>query len=101
MAVNLVAQMGRAAARQLLEPSFAQFQADRGVAGLLKQIRRNDATLREHEKQMSCPLGDVGEYAALRHELGRRESELSRQGARVRRAAVARSLERLRPGDVI
>ncbi|HEX2551706.1 MAG TPA: DEAD/DEAH box helicase, partial [Nocardioidaceae bacterium] len=45
MAVNLVGQMGRTAARTLLESSFAQFQADRGVTGLLRQIRRNEQSL--------------------------------------------------------
>ena len=34
MAVNLVAQVGRERAREVLETSFAQFQADRGVVGL-------------------------------------------------------------------
>ena len=42
MAVNLVAQMGRAPARQLLESSFAQFQADRSVVGLARQIQGID-----------------------------------------------------------
>ncbi len=101
MAVNLVAQMGRTAARRLLESSFAQFQADRGVAGLAKQIRRNEQTLREYEQNLTCELGDIREYAQLRRALSERESELSRQGAKTRRAAVARSLEALRPGDVI
>jgi ATP-dependent RNA helicase HelY len=101
MAVNLVGQMGRVAARELLESSFAQFQADRGVAGLAKQIRRNEQTQREQEKQMRCHLGDFGEYAELRRRLSEREALLSREGARSRRAAVAQSLERLRPGDVI
>ncbi|HZZ97227.1 MAG TPA: DEAD/DEAH box helicase, partial [Jatrophihabitantaceae bacterium] len=101
MAVNLVAQMGRTAARRLLESSFAQFQADRGVSGLAKQIRRNEATLREYEQQLTCHLGDIGEYARLRRELTDREGDLSRQGAQARRAAVAHSLEALRPGDVI
>ncbi|MGH8862555.1 MAG: DEAD/DEAH box helicase, partial [Jatrophihabitantaceae bacterium] len=101
MAVNLVGQMGRTAARRLLESSFAQFQADRGVAGLAKQIRRNEATLHEYEQQLACELGDITEYARLRHELSERESELSRQGARSRRVAVAQSIEALRPGDVI
>jgi ATP-dependent RNA helicase HelY len=101
MAVNLVGQMGRAEARHLLESSFAQFQADRGVAGIAKQIRRNEATLREYEQQMTCELGDIEEYSRLRRELSARESELSRQGAKNRRAAVVQSLEALRPGDVI
>ncbi len=101
MAVNLVGQMGRTAARSLLDSSFAQFQADRGVAGLVKQIRRNEAALREYAQQMHCDRGDLAEYARLRAELSQHEAELSRQGARARRAAVAQSLEALRPGDVI
>jgi ATP-dependent RNA helicase HelY len=101
MAVNLVGQMGRAAARDLLESSFAQFQADRGVAGLAKQIRRNEETQREQEKQMHCHLGDFAEYAELRRQLSDREALLSREGAQSRRAAVVQSLEQLRPGDVI
>ena len=40
MAVNLVDQVGRARAREILETSFAQFQADRAVVGLARQARR-------------------------------------------------------------
>ena len=101
MAVNLVGQMGRTAARDLLESSFAQFQTDRSVAGLVSQIKRNEATLAEYASQMSCHLGDFAGYADLRRRLGEREALLSREGARVRRGAVAASLEALRPGDVI
>jgi ATP-dependent RNA helicase HelY len=101
MAVNLVDQMGRPAARDLLESSFAQFQADRAVAGLVKQIRRNEETLRQHEVQMQCHLGDFTEYANLRRRLSEREATLARDGARARRGAVAASLEGLKRGDVI
>jgi ATP-dependent RNA helicase HelY len=101
MAVNLVGQMGRVAARDLLESSFAQFQADRSVAGLAAQIKRHETTLREYEKHMRCHLGDFAEYAALRRQLSDREAALAREGARERRGAVAASLEALRPGDVI
>ncbi len=55
MAVNLVDQMGRPAARDLLEASFAQFQADRAVVGLVKQIRRNDETLRRVRRADDLP----------------------------------------------
>ncbi|MBE7190425.1 MAG: RNA helicase, partial [Jatrophihabitans endophyticus] len=96
-----VGQLGWAEARKLLEASFAQFQADRGVAGLLAQIRRNDETLRQHEQQMACHLGDFTEYADLRRRLSERESLLASEGARERRGAVAASLETLRRGDVI
>jgi ATP-dependent RNA helicase HelY len=101
MAVNLVDQMGRPAGRELLESSFAQFQADRAVAGLVKQIRRNEQTLREYATQMRCHLGDFGEYAQLRSRLTEQEASLARDRASARRGAVAASLERLRRGDVI
>jgi ATP-dependent RNA helicase HelY len=101
MAVNLVGQMGRPAARDLLEASFAQFQADRAVAGLVKQIRRNEETANDYAKKMTCHLGDFAEYAALRRRLSDREAELAREGARSRRGAVVASLEALRRGDVI
>ncbi|HEU5007839.1 MAG TPA: DEAD/DEAH box helicase [Jatrophihabitantaceae bacterium] len=101
MAVNLVGQLGRAAARGLLDSSFAQFQADRGVAGLLAQIRRNERAQTELAGQMRCHLGDFAEYAQLRRSLSDREAQLSREGARNRKAAVVQSLERLRRGDVI
>ena len=45
MAVNLVGQVGRDRARELLESSFAQFQADRAVVGLARQVRRNREAL--------------------------------------------------------
>ncbi|PZS32317.1 MAG: RNA helicase, partial [Pseudonocardiales bacterium] len=101
MAVNLVAQMGRAAARDLLESSFAQFQADRGVAGLVRQIKRHEVTLAEYETQLHCDAGDFVEYAGLRRALTDREATLAREGAKTRRGTVAASLEALRPGDVI
>ena len=41
MAVNLVDRLGARAARELLEQSFAQFQADRSVVGLARRIERN------------------------------------------------------------
>ena len=101
MAVNLVGQMGRSAARALLDASFAQFQADRGVAGLVAQIRRNEKSLDEYGTRMNCDRGDSREYMALRQELSEREAALSRAASRERRGAVAASLEALRTGDVI
>ena len=101
MAVNLVGQVGRESARALLESSFAQFQADRSVVGLARQVTRNLEALDGYREAMTCHLGDVEEYARLRAELKRRESDLARQGAAHRRAEAAASLERLQVGDVI
>ena len=101
MAVNLVSQFGRHRTRELLETSFAQFQADRAVVGISRQVQRNEEGLAGYRAGMTCHLGDFEEYARLRRELKDRENELARQGAAQRRAAAAAALEKLRPGDVI
>ncbi|MGB8652311.1 MAG: DEAD/DEAH box helicase [Mycobacteriales bacterium] len=101
MAVNLVGSVGREPARALLESSFAQFQADRSVVGLARQVTRNLEALEGYADGMTCHLGDVREYDAIRQALKRRESELAKQGSAQRRAQAARSLEALRVGDVI
>jgi ATP-dependent RNA helicase HelY len=101
MAVNLVGTVGTEPARALLESSFAQFQADRSVVGLARQVRRNLEALEGYAEGMHCELGDVREYDDLRQSVRRRESELAKQGSAQRRAAAARSLETLKAGDVI
>ena len=101
MAVNLVGTVGRESARALLESSFAQFQADRSVVGLARQVTRNLEALAGYTEAMTCHLGDATEYAGLRAAIKQRESELAKQGSAQRRAAAAASLERLKPGDVI
>ncbi len=101
MAVNLVGQVGRERARNLLQSSFAQFQADRAVVGLARQVARNEEALEGYREAMTCHLGDFEEYAGLRRAIADREAALSRSGAANRRAQAAASLESLRPGDVI
>ena len=101
MAVNLTGWAGRARARALLESSFAQFQADRGVVGVARQIRQNRQAMAELAASMTCDKGDFAEYAQLRRSLSRREGDLSRTRATSRRAEGARSMSRLRPGDII
>ncbi|MFD3561577.1 DEAD/DEAH box helicase [Streptomyces sp. NPDC090032] len=101
MAVNLVEQFGRHRSRELLETSFAQFQADKSVVGISRQVQRNEEGLEGYKSSMTCHLGDFEEYARLRRELKDRETELAKQGASQRRAAAAAALEKLKPGDVI
>ena len=101
MAVNLVAQVGRSRAREILETSYAQFQADRGVVGLARQARRQEEALAGYAEAMRCHLGTFAEYAALRREIGEREADLSRSASRERRTDALASLERLRRGDVV
>jgi ATP-dependent RNA helicase HelY len=101
MAVNLTGWAGRARASALLESSFAQFQADRGVVGLARQVRKNRQAMAELAASMTCDKGDFAEYARLRRSLSEREGDLSRARATSRRAEAARSLSQLRPGDII
>jgi ATP-dependent RNA helicase HelY len=101
MAVNLVRQFGRDTAREILETSFAQFQADRAVVGFVRTVRRNEEALAGYEASMRCHLGDFSEYAAIRDEI----RELERDGARRRSASLredaAASLEALKIGDIV
>ena len=101
MAVNLVYQFGRARSRELLEMSFAQFQADQAVVGLARQLRKAEDALEGYADAATCHLGDFMEYAALR----RRISDLEKGSVKARRAdvrdEVLASLASLRPGDVI
>ena len=101
MAVNLVAQVGREVAREILETSFAQFQADRAVVGIATTVRRNEEGMEGYAEAMHCHLGDFREYAALRRSLADAEKEGVRARSASRRAEAAVSLEVLRIGDVI
>jgi ATP-dependent RNA helicase HelY len=104
MAVNLIDQFGRQRTREVLETSFAQFQADRSVVDLARKVRSQQESLDGYQKSMECHLGDFTEYAALRRELsdlersnvpGGREAS---HGARAERQAsiteVRRALQR-------
>ncbi len=101
MTVNLVGSVGHHAARELLETSFAQFQADRAVVGLARQVRKQEEASDGYRDAMTCHLGDFVAYSELRRALTDREKELARDGAVRRRAASATSLAALKPGDVI
>ncbi|MFL6088517.1 MAG: DEAD/DEAH box helicase [Aeromicrobium sp.] len=101
MAVNLVGQFGREKTRELLEQSFAQFQADRSVVGLATQIRKAEDALAGYLESATCHLGDFMEYQGLRRELSDIESAGSKSRRAEHRSSIAESLAALRPGDVI
>ncbi|WP_223690533.1 DEAD/DEAH box helicase [Leifsonia poae] len=83
MAVNLIDQFGRLRTREILESSFAQFQADRAVVDLARKVRQQEESLAGYEKAMTCHLGDFREYSGIRREL----SDLERKGARMENAS--------------
>jgi ATP-dependent RNA helicase HelY len=99
MAVNLVATDGRERSRKLLESSFAQFQADRGVVHLARELRRAEDALEGYAE--AAGGDDVMEYARLRRRLSDVESGQARRKKADRREEVAASLAGLRPGDII
>jgi ATP-dependent RNA helicase HelY len=101
MAVNLTARAGRARAATLLESSFAQFQADRGVVGLTRRLRRVRASLDELAESISCDRGDFLEYAEIRRQLTEVERGASRSRAAAQREEARRVLATLRRGDII
>ena len=101
MAVNLLERMPRARAREVLEESFAQFQADRGVVELAAQARRKRRSLEGLEKDMACHLGDFREYAAIRQAIADAEADLSRDRAASRRSEAGRAMSALERGDVV
>jgi ATP-dependent RNA helicase HelY len=101
MAVNLVGSVGVGPARDLLESSFAQFQADRSVVGLARQVQANAETAEVYEIEMACDRGDFAEYFDIRTQIAERERALARQGVSARRNAALTALEKLKIGDVI
>ena len=101
MSINLLAQFGRPRAREILESSFAQFQADRSVVGLARQVRSREESLAGFSKAMTCHLGDFTDYARLRRALADAEKTASKSSSRATKSLTEDSLSRLLPGDVV
>ena len=101
MTINLVQQMGPAQARALLERSFAQYQADRSVVGLVRGTERGEKLLDEIAAELGGRDGDDARlHAAAREDrrTGTRTSPLvaaaatpGRQRRAGRRCAAATS----------
>lgn len=101
MVVNLVARRGRAAARAILEQSFAQFQTDRALVGQARQLSRNDVRVADLDAALRCDRGDVVEYADLARRLATAERDAARGRSARRRDATRAGLAALRRGDVV
>lgn len=97
MAVNLIERFGRERARDILESSFAQFQADRAVVDLARKVRQQHESLRGYEKNIECHLGDFREYANLRRRLTNLERQSVMSGTtHAERDARNREIARVR-----
>ncbi|NDG25055.1 MAG: DEAD/DEAH box helicase [Actinobacteria bacterium] len=75
MSINLISQFGSEKARTSLESSLAQFQADKAVVGLAKQIRKNEIARDSLFAEAECDQGDFIEYSRIRGQIKRLETE--------------------------
>ena len=73
MSVNLISQFGADKARSSLESSLAQFQADKAVVGLAKQIRKSERIRDDLFKESACHLGDFIDYSQMRADIKKLE----------------------------
>ncbi|MDO5051460.1 MAG: DEAD/DEAH box helicase [Pseudoclavibacter sp.] len=73
MTVNLVERFGRRRGREVLESSFAQFQADRAVVDLARRAADGRRALAGYREALECDRGDFAEYAGIRRELSESE----------------------------
>ena len=108
MTINLVNQMGPEQAHALLERSFAQFQADRSVVGLVRGVERGEKMLDEIAAELdwdrrATPDREpaILDYVRLRAKISERERAQSRASRMQRRHATADALSALRKGDII
>jgi len=101
MTINLVQRMGPEQAHQLLEQSFAQYQADRSVVGLVRGIERGRHMLDEITAELGGPDAPIFEYARLRARVSEMERAQSRASRLQRRQAASDALAALRRGDII
>ena len=98
MAVNLLDRFGRNRSREILESSFAQFQADRAVVGLARSVREAETSLEGYLASMTCDRGDFTEYSGIRRELSdlEKKNRSDQQAPRAARDKRLRRIESLR-----
>jgi ATP-dependent RNA helicase HelY len=101
MAVNLVRNYTPEQAHHLLNSSFAQFLADRGVVALERSRQQDLAALEGYRKNMVCHLGDFEEYWGYLDKARQLRDEDRRARDQGRREDIRESVARLRPGDVV
>jgi ATP-dependent RNA helicase HelY len=101
MTINLVHQMGPEQAHQLLERSFAQYQADRSVSGLVRGIDRGERLLDEIAAELGGRDAPILEYVRLRAAISQRERAQARASRLERRKATNDALTSLRRGDIV
>ena len=93
MSANLISRFGKEHARKSLAASFAQFQADHSVSGLLKQIDKNEGAIARIESEGSCHLGDFSEYMHHRFAIKQLEQSAAQRPKRGEKRKNRREIE--------
>ena len=101
MTINLVNQMGPEQAHELLERSFAQYQADRSVVSVVRGLQRGERMLADLGAQLGGTDSAILDYVRLRAQITARERAQSRASRLQRRQAANDALTALRRGDII
>jgi len=101
MTINLVNRVGPEQAHRLLEQSFAQYQADRSVVGLVRGVERGQQMLDEVAAELGGSDAPILEYARLRERITQHERAQARASRLQRRQAANDALAALRRGDII
>ena len=95
MAVNLLQRMDRATARDMLELSFAQFQADRAVVDQAHELRAAQESLAGYEAAAKRAQGsDLKRWEDRARKL-RRRIERGRRQVASRTGTIARTFDRV------
>ncbi len=101
MTINLVAQMTPEQAHRLLERSFAQYQVDRSVVGLVRAISRGEKLMEQLAAELDDDAEALLDYVRLRAQIGERERALAKSSRLQRRQAANDALSALQRGDII
>ena len=101
MAVNLVRNYAPEQAHRLLNSSFAQFLADRGVVALERMRQSDREAIESYQANMLCDRGDFDEYWGLLREAQRLRDEDRMGRDKARADSIRSSVTSLRAGDVI
>lgn len=101
MAVNLLSRTNYNVARDILESSFAQFQADRAVVELAASARKARAKADNFSSQMRCSHGDYPSYARLLLDISAGDKELKQLISADETRYLTSQMRALKRGDVI
>ncbi len=101
MAVNLLSRMSYDQAEEILESSFAQFQADASVVKDASKLRRTNRRLEEVQASLLCDRGDAAEYFELREDVSALQKKAAKAARASRHSQDMKMLSGLRVGDVV